>query len=61
MALIDAAAVNNGSSEIGTRAIVEEVLAIYYLQTRIYVANDGIERELRQITMKGSPPSRTRS
>jgi hypothetical protein len=34
------------------------VLGTYYPQTRIYVANDGIERELRQITMKGSPPLR---
>lgn len=58
MALINAAAVSDGSSDIGTRAIAEEVLAIYYPQTRIYVANDGIERELRQITMKGSPPLR---
>lgn len=58
MALIDAAAIAEGSSEIGTRVVAEQVLARYYPQTRIYVANDGIERELRQITMKGSPPLR---
>ncbi len=57
-ALIDAAAVSGGTAEIGTRAIAAEVLALYYPQTRVYVATDGIERELRQITMKGSPPLR---
>ena len=31
---------------------------MYYPQTRLYVANDGIERELRQITGKGSAPLR---
>lgn len=58
MALIDAAAISNGVPEIPTRVVAEQVLALYYPQTRIYVANDGIERELRQITMKGSPPLR---
>jgi hypothetical protein len=41
MALIDAAAVSDGSSEIGTRVIAEGVLAIYYPQTRLYVANNS--------------------
>ncbi len=58
MALIDAAAVTEGSPDVGTRVIAEQVLALYYPQTRVYVANDGIERELRQITLKGSPPLR---
>jgi hypothetical protein len=58
MALIDTAAISNGVPEIQTRVVAEQVLALYYPQTRIYVANDGIERELRQITMKGSPPLR---
>ena len=58
MALIDAASIGNGSPQIPTRVVAEQVLALYYPQTRLYVANDGIERELRQITMKGSPPLR---
>ena len=58
LALIDAVAGGGGSSEIGTRSIAAEVLAHYYPQTRIYVAANGIERELRQITLKGSPPLR---
>jgi hypothetical protein len=31
------------------------VLALYYPQTREYVAHDGVARELRQISMKSSP------
>ena len=58
MALIDSASVATDDSQISTRVIAEQVLALYYPQTRVYVANDGIERELRQITMKGSPPLR---
>jgi 5-methylcytosine-specific restriction endonuclease McrA len=58
LALIDAAAVGAGASELPTRSIAAEVLALYYPQTRVYVANDGIERELRQISMKSSPPLR---
>ncbi len=58
IALIDSAATVNGDSQIPTRVVAEQVLALYYPQTRVYVANDGIERELRQITMKGSPPLR---
>ena len=58
MALIESAAVTTGGDEIPTRDIAAQVLALYYPQTRMYVANDGIERELRQITMKGSPPLR---
>lgn len=58
MALIESAAVATGGDEIPTRGIASQVLALYYPQTRTYVANDGIERELRQITMKGSPPLR---
>lgn len=58
LGLIDAVAVGGGSSDIGTRAIAAEVLAHYYPQTRVYVAANGIERELKQITLKGSPPLR---
>jgi hypothetical protein len=58
LALIDAVAESPGSDTVPTRRIGELVLAVYYPQTRVYVANDGIERELRQITMKGSPPLR---
>jgi 5-methylcytosine-specific restriction endonuclease McrA len=58
LALIDAAAVSDGATELPTRSIAAQVLALYYPQTRLYVANDGIERELRQISMKSSPPLR---
>ena len=54
-ALIDAVALTSGSSEISTRLLAERVLALYYPQTRDYVANDGIVHELRQISMKSSP------
>jgi hypothetical protein len=55
VSLIDAVALTAGSDTIATRLIAERVLALYYPQTRIYVANDGIARELRQISMKSSP------
>jgi hypothetical protein len=55
MALIDAAALAPGEAEIPTRVIAQQVLALYYPQTRLYVAAGGIERELRQISMKSSP------
>jgi hypothetical protein len=42
--------------QIPTRRLGELVLATYYPQTRVYVANDGIERQLRQITMKVRGP-----
>jgi 5-methylcytosine-specific restriction endonuclease McrA len=58
LALVDAAALSPGEERIPTRVLAELVLETYYPQTRLYVANDGIERELRQITMKGSPPLR---
>jgi 5-methylcytosine-specific restriction endonuclease McrA len=58
LALVDAAALHPGEVRIPTRAIAGLVLDTYYPQTRVYVANDGIERELRQITAKGSPPLR---
>lgn len=58
LALIDGVAASPGLESLPTRRIAEDVLARYYPQTRLYIANDGIERELRQITMKGSPPLR---
>ncbi|MDP1792576.1 MAG: HNH endonuclease [Acidimicrobiales bacterium] len=54
-ALIDAAATHPGETEIGTRELAALVVDIYYPQTRFFVAYDGIERELRQISAKGSP------
>lgn len=54
LALIDAAALAPGASTIRTRDLAASVLAVYYPQTRVYVANDGIARELRQISMTGS-------
>lgn len=56
LGLIDGAALAPGESELPTRAIAERVVEIYYPQTRLYVANDGIGRELRQISMKASAP-----
>jgi hypothetical protein len=56
LGLIDAVALAPGESEIPTRDLAERVVEIYYPQTRVYVANDGIERELRQISMKQSAP-----
>ena len=53
--LIDAVAFTSGSLTVPTRLIAEGVLALYYPQTRPYVANDGIARELRQISVKSSP------
>ena len=58
LALMDGVAAMPGATELPTRRIAEDVLAVYYPQTRTYAANDGISRELRQITMKGSPPLR---
>ncbi len=56
LALIDAAALNLGESHLSTRDIARLVIEIYYPQTRVYMAHDGISRELRQISMKSSPP-----
>ncbi len=58
LALIDAAALAPGENSVATRDLAALVLEVYFPQTRVYVANDGIERELRQITMKDSPPLR---
>ena len=54
-ALIDAVALTPGTSEVPTRLLAERVVTLYYPQTREYVANDGVARELRQISMKSSP------
>ncbi|MFN0029739.1 MAG: hypothetical protein ACKV2O_21500 [Acidimicrobiales bacterium] len=56
LGLIDAIALVPGQHEIPTRDLAERVVALYYPQTREYVANDGIARELRQISMKSSAP-----
>ncbi len=56
LGLIDAAALAPGKQEIPTRDLAERVVELYYPQTRQYVANDGIARELRQISMKQSAP-----
>jgi hypothetical protein len=57
-ALIDAAALYPGAASVATRDLAGLVLGIYYPQSREYAANDGITRELRQITMKASSPLR---
>jgi 5-methylcytosine-specific restriction endonuclease McrA len=59
LALIDCAAMSPESDEIPTQAIAERVLALYYPQTRVYVAAGGVNRELRQISMKSSPVLRS--
>lgn len=56
LGLIDAVALAPGADDIPTRGLAERVVEIYYPQTRVYVANDGISRELRQISMKRSAP-----
>jgi hypothetical protein len=56
LGLIDAAALAPGATSVPTRLLAERVLELYYPQTRVYVANDGITRELRQISMKQSAP-----
>ncbi|MDQ6617457.1 MAG: hypothetical protein M3083_22600 [Actinomycetota bacterium] len=58
LALINAAALKPGESEVPTQTLAVLVLELYYPQTRVYVTNDGIERQLRQITMKSSSPLR---
>jgi len=58
LALIDAVALAPGEPVLLTRDVASRVLEAYYPQTRSYIANDGTERELRQITTKGSPPLR---
>jgi len=58
LALLKAAALAPNRVEVGTRELAQLVLEVYWPQARIYVANDGIERELRQITTRGSPPVR---
>ena len=56
LGLVDAVALAPGHTDIPTRDIAERVLELYYPQVRIYVANDGIARELRQISVKRSAP-----
>ena len=58
LALMDQVAANPGVDVIATRAISADVLARYYTQARRYVAHDGTAQELRQISMKSSPPVR---
>ena len=58
IALMDRVAATPGVETIRTRAIASEVLARYFTQARTYVTGDGVGHELRQITMKGSPPLR---
>jgi len=58
LALIDVVALAPGEQVLPTRDLAALVLEGYYPQTRAYVENDGTERELRQIAIKGSPPLR---
>jgi len=55
LALIDVVAATPGLNVIPTRRLAEEVLEIYYPQTRAFIARDGVRHELRQISSKGSP------
>jgi hypothetical protein len=57
-ALIDAAALFPGAASVATRDLAALVLDLYYPQSRVYASNDGITRELRQISMKASSPLR---
>lgn len=55
VALIDACAEQvdasgNAPSTLHTRVIAEHVVRIYFLQVRLYLADDGRQLELRQIT-----------
>jgi hypothetical protein len=54
-ALIDAVAMSPGQLTIRTRLVAERVLALYFPQSRTYVAGDGVAHDLRQISMKSSP------
>ena len=54
LGIVDAVAMSPGASELPTRLIAERVVALYYPQTRAFVAADGIGRELRQITSTNS-------
>jgi len=58
LALMDQVAANPGRDELPTRSIAADVLTRYFAQARRYVADDGSGRELRQISMKASPPVR---
>ena len=58
LALIDGVAALPGIESLPTRRIAADVLARYYPQTRLYVANDGIERGASPDHDEGSPPLR---
>jgi hypothetical protein len=58
LALMDIVAADPGVERIPTRVIASEVLARYVTQTRSFTTGDGAVHDLRQITMKGSPPLR---
>lgn len=61
LALIDRVAAAPAVEAIPTREVAVEVLGRYYAQARPYVFDDGSETELRQISMKNSPPVRAAS
>lgn len=54
LAIVDAAAMSPGESELPTRLIAERVLELYYPQTRPYVDTTGVSHQARQIVMKTS-------
>lgn len=58
LAVMDIVAADPGVERIPTRVIASEVLARYVTQTRSFTTGDGAVHDLRQITMKGSPPLR---
>jgi hypothetical protein len=58
LALMDLVAADPGAEKIPTRVIASEVLARYLTQTRAFTTGDGAVHDLRQITLKVSPPLR---
>lgn len=55
LAMIDVIGATPGVQVIPTRRLAEAVLDIYYPQTRVFIAGNGVQHELKQISAKGSP------
>lgn len=55
LGLIDAVAVSPGEITLPTRLIAEQVVQIYFPQTRAYVDTGGAVHQPRQISVKKSP------
>lgn len=52
LAIIDAAAMSPGQSDLSTRLLAERALELYYPQTRSYTDRFGVAHQPRQIAMK---------